>query len=395
MPALQIYDRRERALVAAGDVLLTAATTLVRPFRRRTLPVNPRRILLFRLERIGDLVMVLPAIADLRAAAPEAEIDLVVGSWNAELARSIRGVDRVHTLDAPWLARGASGATLPAMLRRARALRQPRYDIALNFEPDVRSNLLAAMSGARWTAGYRSGGGGAMLDQALEYQPSRHTTDNARQLVASVLRVPAEGPTASLLDIPGQNALEAGRILGDHRPPLVAMHVPGGRAVKQWDPSRFASVARTLAAARGATIVLTGAPGDRALIDQVRSAVPADLVVDATAASGLLTVAAILARCDLMITGDTGPMHLAAAVGVPIVAVFGPSDPKRYAPRGLRDVVVRIDLPCAPCNRIRLPPARCTGRTPDCLALITPDRVAEAALATLDGCGAPARDLQA
>jgi len=95
--------------------------------------------------------------------------------------------------------------------------------------------------------------------------------------------------------------------------------------------------------------------------------VPAGRVVDLSGA-GLLTVAAVLERLDLFVTGDTGPMHLAHAVGTPIVAVFGPSDPARYAPRGLRDRVVRIDLPCSPCNRIRRPPARCTGHTPDCLS---------------------------
>lgn len=395
MPALQIYDRRERALVAAGDAVLTTATALTRPFRRRSLPADPQRILLFRLERIGDLVMVLPAIADVRAAAPHAEIDLVVGSWNAEIARSIRGLNRVHPLDAAWLARGAGGATLPALLRTAAQWRQARYDVALNFEPDVRSNLILAMSGARWTAGYRSAGGGAVLDQALDYQPSAHTTDNARRLVASVFRVPAETHGASLLEIPEKNRNEAAGILRDRRSPLVAMHVSGGRPVKQWDPARFAAVGRALADTRGATVVLTGAASDRALIDQVKSAVPEDRVIDATVASGLLTVGAILARCELMITGDTGPMHIAAAMGVPIVAVFGPSDPTRYGPRGPRDRVVRVDLPCAPCNRIRLPPARCTDRTPDCLALIAPERVLEAAIEILDGCGATARDLPA
>ncbi len=80
-------------------------------------------------------------------------------------------------------------------------------------------------------------------------------------------------------------------------------------------------------------------------------------------------------------------MHLAAAVGTPIVAVFGPSDPRRYAPRGPIDRVVRIDLPCAPCNRIRLPPARCTGHIPDCLAFISVDRVLAAALDVLHESG--------
>jgi ADP-heptose:LPS heptosyltransferase len=98
----------------------------------------------------------------------------------------------------------------------------------------------------------------------------------------------------------------------------------------------------------------------------------------------LLTLAAILQRLDLFITGDTGPMHVAAAVGTPVVAVFGPSDPRRYAPGGARDRVVRIDLPCAPCNRIRLPPARCVGHMPDCLAGISADRVFDTAAAVLD-----------
>ena len=109
-------------------------------------------------------------------------------------------------------------------------------------------------------------------------------------------------------------------------------------------------------------------------------------MVDGSGDHSLLTLAALLAEVELLITGDTGPMHLAAAVGTPIVAVFGPSDPRRYAPRGSLDRIVRVDLPCAPCNRIRLPPARCTGRTPDCLALVTPDRVYETAVSVLDQC---------
>lgn len=385
MAALQIYDRRERALVTAGDALLSAAAALAAPFRRRVRPRNPSRILLFRLERIGDLLMVLPAIADVRAAAPSARIDLVVGSWNAEIARAIPGVDRVLTLDPSWLSRGSGGASLPALLTTARRWRTEQYDVAINFEPDVRSNLIAAMTGARWTAGYWSGGGGAVLDQALEYQPTEHTTDNARRLVAAVFDVPPQTAQPTL-DLPESSRREATALIGNSTRPLVAVHVPGGRPVKQWDPDRFLTVARTLVETQGATIVLTGGRGDESLIEYMRAGLPADRVIDAAKASGLLAVGAILEQCDLMITGDTGPMHLAAAVGTPIVAVFGPSDPRRYRPRGPHDRIIRVDLPCAPCNRIRLPPARCTGRTPDCLALVTPDRVLDAALAILDEC---------
>ena len=384
MPALHIYDRRERLAVGAADAAFRAAAGLAQPFRRRGRPDPIERILLLRLERIGDLVMVLAAIADVRAAAPAAEITLVVGAWNEALARSIPGISHVETLDAAWLARGGGGLPVAALVTRAWRWRQRRFDLAINFEPDIRSNLMLAASGARWTAGYRSGGGGPLLDQALDYRPSEHTTDNAQRLVATVLPGESRATRAALLVVPSPHRLQAETVLGSKSGPYVAIHVPGGRQVKQWDPQRFAAVARALIEQRGANIVLTGSPDDRDLIATVRQALPPERTIDLSSGLDLLTVAAVLARCDLMITGDTGPMHLAAAVGTPIVAVFGPSDPTRYAPRGPLDRVIRVDLPCAPCNRIRLPPVRCTGRIPDCLAMISPDRVLDAAERVLD-----------
>ncbi|MGI8619485.1 MAG: hypothetical protein ACR2L6_10410, partial [Gemmatimonadaceae bacterium] len=97
MASLQIYDPRERALVAAGDLLLSASAAVARPFRRRTKPRGPTRILLLRLERIGDLLMALPGAAAGRAPAPAARIDLLVGSGNVELARATTAVDNVLT----------------------------------------------------------------------------------------------------------------------------------------------------------------------------------------------------------------------------------------------------------------------------------------------------------
>jgi ADP-heptose:LPS heptosyltransferase len=393
MPRLHISDRRERALVTAADGIFAAAAAVARPFSRRQAPVAPRRILLLRLERIGDLLMTLPAIADVRALAPDAEIDLVVGGWNGDLARAIEPVTRVQTLDAAWLAREGTGLGMAQLLRAARRWRTERYDLAINFEPDVRSNLLLAAAGARWTAGYASGGGGALLDVALDYDTRSHTTDQARGLVASVLhgdagvhqRATPPPSSRPLLEIPADAHARAARLVSGAAGPLVAMHVSGGRPIKQWPPERFAEVARGLIEARAATIVLTGSEGDRAIVEAVKRTLPFARVVDATGEADLLTLAALLTRTALLVTGDTGPMHLAVAVRTPVVAVFGPSDPVRYAPRGPADFVVRFDLPCAPCNRIRLPPARCTGHTPDCLASVGSDRVLAAALSVLDG----------
>ena len=371
----------------AADAVLAVASAIARPFTRRTPDTDraPRRILLVRLERIGDLVMALEAIRDVRALAPAAQIDLVVGSWNAVLAAAIPSIDRVETLDARWLAREGEGFGMPGLLRAARAWRTRDYDLAVNFEPDVRSNLVAAAAGAARTAGWASGGGGPVLDIALDYDPTTHTAVNSRRLVAHVFgRTPPE-LSRPLLAIPETaTAAAAARLRPGAGRPLVGVHVSGGRAIKQWPPERFADVAARLADTRNAVIVATGAPGDRALVSGLQAALAPRLVIDAATDDGLLVSAAILAQLDVFVTGDTGPMHLASAVGTPVVAVFGPSDPARYAPRGPADRVVRIDLPCSPCNRIRRPPERCVGHTPDCLMGVSADAVFGAATTVLD-----------
>jgi heptosyltransferase I len=378
---LQIHDRRERALVGAADAVLRVAGPALR-LARRPPPAVPARILLLRLERIGDLLMALDAIDDVRSAAPGARIDLVVGSWNAALARRISGLHRVETLDAAWLARGG-GRPFPALLRATAAWRARRYDLALSFEPDIRSNLLLAASRAARTAGFATGGGGALLDVALPFDPRTHTAANARRVVRAVMDVPPRSAPARL-ELTPDDRQSARSALDGARRPLVGLHVGGGRLVKQWPPARFAELTRRLVVSCGATIVLTGSDADRPLVAEVARAAGSH-AIDVVGALDLPSLAALLAELDVLVTGDTGPMHLAAAVDTPVVAVFGPSDPIRYAPDRAIHRIVRIDLPCSPCNRIRRPPARCVGRIPDCLTGIDVARVLTAVEQTLAG----------
>ena len=173
MSRLQIQNPRERALVGAADRALAALAVVRSPWRRRRPPAEPRRILLLRLERIGDLLMALPAIADVRALAPAAEIHLAVGSWNRSLAGAIRGVDRVLVADASWLARERAGDGLTELLRAARRWGRQSYDLAINFEPDIRSNLMLAATGSACATGSSRIAGGAPT-------PTRRGTTRAR-----------------------------------------------------------------------------------------------------------------------------------------------------------------------------------------------------------------------
>jgi len=376
---LQISDRRERRLVALADLALSPLGWRHRP---ATGPV--RRVLLLRLERIGDLLMVLDAIRDARAAWPSAELDLAVGRWNASIAALIPGINGVDTIDVPWLARDEPGADWPALIRRGRAWRRRAYDLVVNFEPDIRSNFLAWLSGAPRRIGYRSGGGGGLLTDAGDYDTRRHVSVNARALVA---RAAGNAAPETFADealwprlVPPADAVERARtVLGTARRPLIGVHASGGRPSKQWHVDRFAAAARELAHRHAATIVLTGSSADRAIVDQVRRVLVDCDFIDASGALDLPVLAALLADLDLLVTGDTGPMHLAAAMGTPVVALFGPADPRRYGPL-VRDArVLRVDLPCSPCGMVRLPPVRCRGKVPDCMDGISVAQVVAAA----------------
>jgi lipopolysaccharide heptosyltransferase II len=398
---LQIANSRERAAVAAADAFLRLARMAK---RRRSRPAasEVRRILILRLERIGDLMMSLPAFRAIRERAPHARIDLVVGSWNAALAGQVAGIDAIETMDAPWLARDGGRAGWPALLLQARSWRARRYDLAINLEGDIRSNVLVNQSGARWCAGFGMAGGGPLLDDDVLFDPRSHTALNGVRLVRAAFGEtagrqawPAEGlaaaarlPKADLV-IPPATQAEARALLGiatARMPPCpcVGLHVGAGRAVKEWPADRMAEIGAWAFREREAVLVLTGSEGDRTAAEAVRRALPADApVVDTVGSAHLLLLAAILARLSLFITPDTGPMHLAAAVGTPVVALFGPSSPERWGPLSPDARVVRVDLPCSPCNRIRNPPARCQGHTPDCMHGILVSQVIEAAAGLL------------
>lgn len=394
---LQIPYPQERLLVGLADAGLRTARWLGWPQRSVARDAVPGRILLLRLERVGDLLMVLDAIAMVRSFAPGAHIDLVVGSWNRSLAQLIPGIDSVETLDVPWMAREGAGLTWSALVSRAREWRNRDYDLAINFEPDIRTNVLLALSGARRRTGFGSGGGGAVLTDAMTPDPRAHVAENARALVERSFGKAGLKPCAtesvahdssparlcipeSARRIAAQLATAPGR-----GTPLVGIQPAAGRRIKEWDPARFAEVGAALARDRGVSILLIGSAADKPVLETVRAAWPADVpLAELPMETDLVVLAAVLERLTLLVTGDTGPMHLAAAVGTPVLAIFGPSLPTRYAPLSARSRIVRIDIHCSPCNLMRRPPTRCLGRVPDCLAGITSADVLRAANDMLD-----------
>ena len=289
-----------------------------------------------------------PGHRRLRALAPDAAIDLVVGSWNGDARRApIPAVDASgNARRALARARGRRAGTCLAASRGAAVARAPA-----TIWPSTSSRTSAATcsppaSGAAWTAGYRSGGGGALLDVALDYDHARaHHRQRTAARVGRARRTRAGAADAAGWAIAdGLRRSSRTRLRRARRDALAA-----ATREDRWSACTSAAGARSSSGSRngsrrsragwsrslGATIVLTGSAADRSL-DRHRERRRCRRHASSTSSGDvdLLTLAALLERLDLLVTGDTGPMHLAGAVGTPIVAVFGPSDPARYAPRG-------------------------------------------------------------
>jgi ADP-heptose:LPS heptosyltransferase len=379
----RIYDPRERALLAGADAVLRGASWLfrLRPARDRGDVRRVERVLALRLDRLGDLVTTLPALELLRKALPDAEIELAVGSWNEPVARRLPFVDQVRVVDAPWSAWGKKARFRDAVS----ALGKGGFDLALDFQGDVRVILLMALAGARLRAGYGDTGGDYLLTHRGRWDEKKSWYDQNVELVRALFpEVAADGPIRPYNFVTDGDRSEAAGLLEVSKRPVVGIHPSAGRALKEWEAEKFAALADRLS--DFATVVLTGAGSDRPLVERVlarTSTRPRTLL-----GLPLPTFAAFIESLDVFVTGDTGPMHLSHAVGTPNVAIFGPSDPVRYGPDdslGLRRVV-RSSVYCSPCNMIRRPPAECARAIPpECLSTLSVDPVLRAVREALEG----------
>jgi ADP-heptose:LPS heptosyltransferase len=372
----RIYDPRERLVLAVADAALGAGSRLfgLRP-RRPLLDVRSvERVLALRLDRLGDLVTTLPALELLRKALPAARIELAVGSWNEPVARRLPFIDGIRVVDTPWSAWGKKARFSDAL----EALGKDPFDLALDFQGDVRVLVLMALSGAKLRAGYGDTGGSYLLTHRAPWNEKKSWYEQNVDLVCSLYPEARQpGPIRPRSFVTEADRRAAAPFVDSWKRPLVGIHPSAGRALKEWEPSKFAALADALAGL--ASVIFTGSEADRPLVSAIlakTASQPETLIgVD------LATFAAIIERFDVFVTGDTGPMHLCHAVGTRNVAIFGPSDPVRYGPDealGLRRVV-RNPLYCSPCNMIRRPPAECVRAvTPDCLRVVTLDPVVRA-----------------
>lgn len=312
---------------------------------------TPRRLLIVRLGSMGDIIHTLPAATALRRAFPEASIGWMVEERWAELLctlpeprsgpRSPRRplVDRVHTVNTKaWRESLLSTQTWEQIAAGLSELRAQRYDVVVDFQGAVRSALLARWSGAPVAYGVAQPreNVASMFYTRQVIARGGHIVEQNLSLAEAVARCRLK---MLKIDFPHDQAVEkqCGDRLQRNFGDFALLNPGAGWAAKQWPAQRYGQVARRLAE-EGVKSLINFGPGEDPLMRAVESA------SEGTAqgiACSLTELIALTRRARIFIGGDTGPMHLAAALGIPVVAIFGPTNPARNGPFGTRSIVLR------------------------------------------------------
>ncbi len=336
---------------------------------------RPQRIAIVRALHLGDLLVAVPALRALRAGFPEAEITLIGLPWAAEFVRRFR-----HCLDRFVKFAGYDGLSEVEYVptRTERFLQEQRaygYDLVVQMHGSGRaSNPLALAIGAGATAGYYEGEQPAGLTIGAPYPDDQ--PEVLRHLgMARLLGCPDRGVE---LEFPlfdedrAEAATLLNRLSGSGRP-LIGMH-PGARSpARRWPAAYFARAADEFVRRFGARIVLTGGLGEEATVHAVieRMESRPSCVAGETSLGGL---AAFISELDLFVSNDTGPAHIAEAVGTPSVTIFGSADHRRWAPLNQEQHrIVRHPVACSPCSHWECPIDH------RCLRWLEPSLVVEAA----------------
>jgi heptosyltransferase II len=340
--------------------------------RETTLVTKPEKILIRGPNWVGDSVLAIPAMKAVRERFPDSEITLLVRPWVAGLFTSAPFVDNV------WSETKPSG--LADWMKITREMKSRRFDLGLLLPNSFESALMMFMGGVRHRIGYATDGRQWLLtDAVINARQKRHQVDYYLDL-AKALSATAAQPSVEIEATQGERETARKLLAAEgirHMEQFLVLN-PGAAygSAKRWHEDRFASVAETLARRFNFRVAIIGSESERAtavdICERMKNA--AALL---TGKTSLETLIGVLAESSLMITNDSGPMHIAAALGVPTVAVFGSTDETVTGPYGPRTRIVKRPVECSPCLLRECPiDHRCMER-------VTVDDVCKAATALI------------
>ena len=345
---------------------------------------DPKKILIVKLSAIGDVVHSLPFLEVLRGGFPGASIDWIVEEDASQIIMGHPALDRVLvSRRKSWqkkLVKGPERLSAISEIRElVRRLRSRKYDIVIDLQGLFKSGMLVGMCKAEKKIGMEGGREGGHLflnERPVPVDYEQHAVERYLQIAAYLgcnsTRWEGEIPVyeANRRDV---DYLFDESISG--RRPVIAMNPIAKWDTKLWQEARFAKLADRLIRELNCDIIFTGSSPDIPVIKKISKRMQ-ERSLNLAGKTGLKELACLYAKCRVVITTDTGPMHIAAAMGCPVVALFGPTSPKRTGPYGQGHRVIKAEIECSPCFM-----KRCDHMS--CMKEITVDAVFEAVSDTL------------
>ncbi len=343
--AYKIVNRRKRYATmladAVGRVLYLPKTIASR--RSEIDPELVRRILIIRTAYIGDVMMTVPMLHPLRQRFPSAHISFLTSGGAVPLLRNNPDLDEIIVYDPFWFHKGAVKSDYLHFLK---TIRQRQFDLVIEARADIREILMLVRPlRARFKVSYGVGGGAYMLTHVVPYPGVKHKVEYHLD-ICRYLGCPVEGVVWDV-HLSADEREGVGRILAENgiQGPFVAVH-PGSRlALKRWLKQRYAALFDRIVEDFEVSVVVLGAASETALVDEIIARM-SNVPVNLSGKLSLRSMAGVLARARAFVCNDSAPMHVAAAVGTPTVALFGPSKSLETAPFGAGHRVVECAMPC-------------------------------------------------
>jgi heptosyltransferase-2 len=321
---------------------------------------------------VGDAVMTMPAIRAIKRAESSSDISLLVKPWVGPLFEKDPFIDRIIQYE-------DSHSGVLGKFQLARVLREESFDRAILLQNALDAAITAWLARIPERIGYARDGRGLLLTHALPHtgeDRNMHHIDYYLKLLESV-GIPSAGKdTWIYLDL--DERLSAREKLSSLKHPILGIN-PGASygSAKQWLPERFTEIARRTIEELGGSVVIFGGPGETAIASDIANPLKENensgRLIQMAGKTSLRDLMALMSECDVILSNDSGPMHIADALAVPLVAIFGSTSPELTGPRKPSSHVIKTDMDCAPCFE-----RKCPDKGLACMESIDPDEVFEA-----------------
>ena len=347
----------------------------------------PKRILLVQFDHLGDAVITTGMLAALRRTYPASSIEVLAAPWNRAIFDASPAVDFVHVCPQNRFAPQAGLTWIPATILWGLRLRH-RYDLAIDVRGEFPHNVLLWLTGARRRVGWSSGGGGFLLTDAPSFVANRPEHESRAALLACLpdfqgVEHHPPAPAFPLATADTETAETAWQSVSSAhaRTRRVVFHIGAGTSAKSWPAEHWRRLVHQFVSDGTTVVALVGTGHDRETARAILGPSAPPGAVDWTGRFNLTELAAVLQQAQAMLGADSGPAHLAAAVGTPVLALFsGTNRVAQWRPHGGHVAVLQHKVTCSPCHRRDCPHAE-----HPCMRGIRPTAVARALAKMLAG----------